>query len=784
MKKAACLITLLCLTTCVWCQDAPTSRPADSRELADRLAAESLRDSAKSLLHSPANTPSRMGRVRALLKMAEMLNSDDPKTSLLLADVYLLQGKLTEEIAAMQTYLAAYPRDFSRSQKWLGLKLKTFNNAEEKIEFIVELEKRKDLLNALKAEAMGEKARLFRQKFGTTEAMEVFTLALKLDPNNSYCLQEKFRLSKATTPADTAKLLVATFRSSPRNIDIARSIGELAGSLGLYEEEFRFYDYARTLDDRHKRLGIADYQLRMEYLNALLDAGEYKKTIEEFEPLLEQFANEANIRLWLIEAYRKLGQTEKANQLAEKTKDILDPRESTGKSSLNKPKILSQFYLLTKPELRMALGYARQAERIISDDPVVIRLLGAAMTRSTKPAEAAKGAEKLKPLTDKDAYAAAFLAEYYFSIDDEKAAKKAITDGSALSRNGPAFRYLASVAEKHKVDIPPAKHGKDVASAIAGLDKRYLDMGLEPEKFVEVTLKPVKASVAVGEIIELEASLKNIGPLDIPVGLQAAGLFAPSLALRVTVADDRKKTFGNLPSIIWPASRYLRPGKTITTKVRIDTGRLGKFLTERPLQNISLDVTALLDPVQHRELIRSDLPTVKIRPVTIVRTNLMGQFDRDDVKQWPKAYQKALGRIVRNLRRGELPQRLVAARQTGSLLTFAQQVHYNKQVVPAQLKKVFNKPILLRIMITMLEDPSDVVQAEVLASLNYAKLDESIIKYLGGPIIENPSSLVRMRLIEVLGASGTEGQETMIDYFSNDPDDLVKLMARSFQKKP
>ncbi len=785
MKKAACLITVLCTATIALSQDAPAGRPADSQELADKLAAESLRDSAISLFHSPVDTPGRAGRIASLLKMADAIKPGDPKTNLLLADVYFAQDKPEQEIAAMEAYLAAYPQDFSRSLRWLELKLKTFNKSEEIIEFITGLEKRNDIPDAVKAEALGHKGRLMHQEFGTTEAIEVFTLALKLDPANNYCLEEKFRLSKATTPVDVAKLQIAMFKTSPRNITIARSIGELAGSLGLYKEQMKFYDYARTLDDRYKKLGIADYQLRMEYLNALLDAGEYQKAIDDFQPLLKNFPNEVNIRLWLIEAYRGLGQNEKADALAADSEKILTTDETSIETSVSKPKILSQFYLLTKPEMRAALGYAMQAERIASDDPVTIRLLGAAMSRSDKPEEAARGAEKLKPLADKDAYAAAFLAEYYFAVNDEKSAKKVITGAASLSRNGAAFRYLASVAKNHNVDIPPAKYGKEVASVIAGLDKQFMEMGLEPEKFIQITLKPVKDSYGIGEIIELQAVLKNIGSVDIPVGLQTGGLFAPSLALSVTAQDvGKEEIFANMPSVIWPAPRYLQPGQTITTKVRIDVGMLGKFLAERPLLDITLDVTALLSPVQYREQLRSDLPTVQISPVKIVRTNMMGQFNRDNVDEWPNAYQTALGRIVRDIRRGELAQRMTAARQVGSLLTFAQQVQYNKQVLPPQLKKVFSKPVFLRMMVTMLEDPSDVVQAEVLASLNYARLDESIIKYLGGSLIESKSPLVRMRLIEALGASDTKGQETMIDYFSNDPDDMVKTMARSFQKNP
>ena len=84
-------------------------------------------------------------------------------------------------------------------------------------------------------------------------------------------------------------------------------------------------------------------------------------------------------------------------------------------------------------------------------------------------------------------------------------------------------------------------------------------------------------------------------------------------------------------------------------------------------------------------------------------------------------------------------------------------------------------------MVEMLKDPSDVVRAEMIASLGYVDLDKSIIQFLGGPLIEDPSPLVRMRLVELLGASGVPGQKTMVDYFAADGDNLVRLMASAFR---
>ena len=63
------------------------------------------------------------------------------------------------------------------------------------------------------------------------------------------------------------------------------------------------------------------------------------------------------------------------------------------------------------------------------------------------------------------------------------------------------------------------------------------------------------------------------------------------------------------------------------------------------------------------------------------------------------------------------------------------------------------------------------------------RLDESIIPLLAGAI-EDRSSLVRFRLVELLGASGAAGQETIVDYLAQDGDKMVRLMALAFRGGP
>ncbi|MCK4602182.1 MAG: hypothetical protein KAU28_06930, partial [Phycisphaerae bacterium] len=122
MKKAVCLTVVLCLAGAGYGQAAPDAASPPQAQ-ADRLAAESLRHAAISLVLPPPETPGWTKRVVALVKLADKLTPADPQTNLLLAD--LIQG-VKQETEALGVYLSAFPADHRRGLRWLRLNLETF----------------------------------------------------------------------------------------------------------------------------------------------------------------------------------------------------------------------------------------------------------------------------------------------------------------------------------------------------------------------------------------------------------------------------------------------------------------------------------------------------------------------------------------------------------------------------------------------------------------------------------------------------------------------------------
>jgi HEAT repeat protein len=166
-------------------------------------------------------------------------------------------------------------------------------------------------------------------------------------------------------------------------------------------------------------------------------------------------------------------------------------------------------------------------------------------------------------------------------------------------------------------------------------------------------------------------------------------------------------------------------------------------------------------------------------PVELTRRDLLGEIDRSSPEALRAGYQLALGRIVRRIRRGDLPARMLAARQVASLLAMVARAERREAKLPPALAKTVKKPVLLAMLRALLEDKSPVVRAETLTALGHMTIDRSILMLLGG-LFDDPDPLVRMRAAELLGASKTPGRQTVLTHLSKDSDELVRRMASAF----
>jgi len=760
---------VICLCSASLSQITSTAKPSE----ADVLAADSLRHSAVSVVYSPG-AAARAARLVDLIQYAHSLAPAEPLTNRLLIDIYETQDKTAQAAAAADAYIASRPNDHTVGQRWLRLNLNTRQNADARIEFLKSVLARKTLPGALKSQAATAWAEILVRQGQEKQARDTYARALRLDAYNPAALNGQFSLIKEPKTSDRISLLLALLKCNPRDLDIAAKLAVQLDALGLHNESLTLFEYCTAIS---KLFGDApSHGFIVEHFNAMLDAGKAREAIEKNQQVAQRYSMSVDLQVLMIEAYRAVGDSDKANAIVQKLLDAYKRKEAAVKTSSAAASEFAWFYLVTLDQPAQAMKFAREAEKGNPDNAFVQRILGIAELKNN---QAAAGVTRLNKLVKDDIYAAAYLAEHYFAAKDPAAAKRTLLAGAGISRSGPAWRQLAKLAAENKITVPPAPGSEKLKKDFEAFNKTCLAMGRSPEKFLSVTLRPTAEQFAPGEPIEVQAVLTNTGKVPIPLG--EWGLFQPTLSLKVTIPGKKELTFTDVPLLVWAAPRTLAGGESITRKIRLDVGALATYLTHRPLEKLTLTVTGMLDPLRKGEKLFSSLPSVKLKAATIRRQDLVKAFGAtpDDPA---KAYQRAMGILVYYIKRGKLANRMRTARQIASILSTARDAELGKTKLPDAYTRQVKKPVLLALLKAALANPAPAVRAEVISALEHTRLDSNIL-WLVRQSADDPAALVRFRLAELLGTSDIRGRQEILEALAKDKDERVRRMASLFQKK-
>ncbi len=735
----------------------------------DRLSAGSLAHEARSLWHMRAGSaPARVGRTLALLQYAQRLDPSGEEANRQLIDLYEGLGDLKSAAAAAGTCVEVSPGDYACGVRWIHLTLQDLNTADKRIGFLKSVADNEKLSGGIRAAAAVGLCKIYQGQGLKQDARLAAEQALRFDAHEPAALQMRAQIAKRTAPDEVLESALTAFGSDPRSMYTAGELAKLLQDAGLYDNALIFYEHAFAIAEATSPPDDETESLLVGYFNAMLDAGRAEKAVTFFTPHLKRYSRSLKLLGLMVEACRSVGKDDQAATHVETMSGIYKPIASPGaKLSGTAAAELAWFNLVFQSRPADAIQWAQSAALSEGDNLYVQRVLGAA---ELAVGRAGEGTKRLERLIEKDPYAAAVLAGYYYQNDKAEDGAKALLQAGGNIRTGPAWRALKAVAAEHNVKLPPVPYADRMRNALSKLPAHLLDMGRYPERFVSVKLIAPKTRAAPGEPVTVTVVVENISKHPVPVGLE--GLFNPSLFLSVSVEGPVKADLPNLTLLTLPAPKYLAQAQKVSQTVRVDVGEIEELLAAYPLAEMKLTVQALLDPLQDDKKMFSSAPGITIDPVTIYRAPLF------DVSGGGQSAQLALGYIVRDLKQGSPVEQMRAARQTASLLGYVSRSEVGKE--KAVLPEVLTRPILMSMTKAFLEARSSVVRAEMLAALRHVDLDSQIISLMA-PRIQDASSLVRMRLIELLAAKRTRGHRTLLDYFAADGDEMVREMTKALR---
>jgi hypothetical protein len=300
-------------------------------------------------------------------------------------------------------------------------------------------------------------------------------------------------------------------------------------------------------------------------------------------------------------------------------------------------------------------------------------------------------------------------------------------------------------------------------------------IALNPGQALRVTLEPVKEILLPGDAIEVRAVLENLTDKHLPLG--PAGVLSAVLQPRVVTGSGQ--AFEDLPLMIWTTGPALAPKARLQTKARLDVGALETRLSAMPLAAGSLTVAATCEPiVGESDGPVSGQPGLAIEPVALQRRSLV-EADSDAATAWVAAYRSRLASLESDLAGEDLSRRISAGRQVALLALLGRRVDLDQASLPPMLAGISLSEDATALLAKALLNRSPVVRAQVLSALQHGPLSDKMIDRASGRL-GDPSWLVRMRAVELLGAARVAGRRPVLEHFAAKGADYVARMARAF----
>lgn len=767
-RRAALLIALLVGAS------APVATHGQSR-VPPRTTAQTLMDLARDQALRVGEQPGEADvlAIRTLLRAAVRL---DPR----LRDAWVWLYELTDagDAAAARTVLegllAADPNNEPAFARWLDLGLSQQQANEQQRDWLTgQLSSGRSA--ALQARIHVELARLALQRIDLTEGRRQLDQALALNRNNLSAALLAIELCDDDTPTpQRLAALLAALRLNPTLVEVAWRLGSLLDDAGLPEDAVEFFRHAQLVNLAADATPLpADKAVRWS-LNALARGANAEAAEMAAAALASPTAGIQHLmyQCWLM------GKLDRAID-AEQARTALRTQFGQVREPNDWPvTVVAQaawFHCTLDVQPERALLLAEAASRRAPGDPFATRVLGWAQSLSGKPDEARA---TLTPIARDDAFAAGLLAQMLKDSGDIPDAVRMIEGIRNPPRVGPAASFIrgldlpmpgtplasqpASQAATRPATAALDAEQQALRDALAGFDRGILDLVKDPARFVTAEVVLDEPSLLPGDPWWATFTLRNSSKF--PITLGADGVVNPTFLVSFEMEGDRRRDLPNLMTASISRAVLLSPGGTVSLRLTLDVGPLRRASRMTPQQIQRVTLSGILDAQRTGDGgWRPSLTGLRMRPVS---------FNRLPVQTTPDV----LNALFTKLRGESEPARVQAVGVLSELLGEAQRAErerlsYSPTVIPADRVRAA--------LLGALNSDSWELRARTLEALLVCGLDGDFVR-AAEACLKHPNWVVRMMALRLLARQGTAFLDTAKRLAADDPDDLVRDLARSY----
>ena len=696
--------------------------------------------------------------VLALLRAAITASPDCAEAHYWLYDLEQRMDREAEARRALARYVRLRPDDDSARLRLFDLELQDHQTTEARAAFVKAQLDRKPLSPVVASELHHQLAQHHFQRQETQSAADEVEKALRLNPMNVAARDLAYQMFRETEPAlqrvETALQLISI---NPTQANLVWDLAALLDRLSLHEQAQQWYRRAIELH-RQANAGAVPAEFQHKLAVSYANASDFAGAKKAVDAALRTDSSLLTARLLRARALTEIGQADAAaadlDAVAKAYGSMIDGvfKENDFDAAAE----IAWFYCYHRPDPKRALKLATLAVSEPQPSLPAKVAYGYALRLNDRTEEAI---EALTPLADIDQLAAYELAITQIEQGKREQAVATLQKAATIQYSGIAHDLIHDLLTKNGEKPPePPSQGK-VLAALKKFRQDVFDYPRRPGDFLKLDMRFELDRLSPAGPVNVAFRLENVGPFPITFG---EGFMAmPLVALSARIGGESPATYENYLQVLMNARPTLMPGDVFEKTVAIDVGPVREHLRRTVAHSVSIEVTAMFDPVYGKSGLAAGLGTISAGATQAVRTAL-------DVSP------EGMTVLLRQARVADVGGRARVAEQIGALLAAAQ------SGLPDAMCNALPIDALQEALAGLVSDRAWQVRAHAVVAAGWSPLNKSLT-VAAAARVRDGEPIVKVLAVRLFAEQHGEKFKKVLEQLrKSDPSPFVRMMATSY----